>query len=79
MTVIMYSVPICPTCILAKRFLIANGIEFEERNIFTNRTYRQEMRTLTDVMTVPVTKIGERVIVGYRQREFAEALGISAT
>ncbi len=79
MTVIMYSVPICPTCVLAKRFLTTNGIPFEERNIFTNRTYRREMRQLTDVMTVPVTKIGDRVIVGYRPQEFAEALALLTT
>lgn len=74
--VIMYSVPICPKCLLAKRFLTAKGIPFEERNVLTSRKYRREMKELTDVMTVPVTKIGNRVVVGYHQPEFSEAIAL---
>lgn len=74
--VIMYSVPICPKCLLAKRFLTAKGIPFEERNVLTSGKYRREMKELTDVMTVPVTKIGNRVVVGYHQPEFTEAVAL---
>jgi len=32
------------------------------------------MRNLTKVKTVPVTLIGDRLVVGWNQKEFAEAV-----
>ncbi len=30
------------------------------------------MQAVTDVLTVPVTVVGERVLIGFSQREFEE-------
>ena len=43
------------------------------RNILTHGQFRREMKALTDIMTVPVTVIGDRVVVRYDERAFTDA------
>lgn len=46
----------------------------EERNILFNRKHREEMAQITDVQTVPVTVIGNHVVVGHDIPAFERAI-----
>ncbi len=59
---------------MARRFLSGKGVELEERNLWTHKEYREEFAKITNVMTVPVTVIGEKVIIGHNPRAFQSAI-----
>jgi len=63
-------------CQSTKEFLSRNGIQFEDRNIAADPGALEELRKL-DVMTTPVTKIDDAVIVGFDEEKLRKALGIS--
>jgi len=76
MKVIVYSTPACPFCVLIKNFLKKNNIKFEEIDVSNDEKKKQEMIEKSGQMSVPVTEIDGRVIVGYKLDEIKEALKI---
>jgi len=76
MKVIVYSTPACPFCVLVKNFLKKNNIKFEEIDVSKDEEKKQEMFEKSGQMSVPVTEIDGRVIVGYKLDEIKEALKI---
>jgi glutaredoxin len=64
MHVVVYSQPGCAGCDQVKKFLRARDIDFIEKDILQDLTALGELRALGHV-TVPVTKVGEAVIVGF--------------
>lgn len=69
--VIMYTLPLCPYCARAKRFLSGKGILFTEKNILYPR-YFKEMRKVTDQIGVPITIVGERILTRFSSTEYEE-------
>ena len=63
-------------CETTKEFLSKHGIRFEDRNIVADPRALDELRKL-HVMTTPVTKIGDTVIVGFDEEKLRKELGIS--
>jgi glutaredoxin-like protein NrdH len=63
-------------CQSTKEFLSKNGIQFEDRNIAADPTALDELRKL-HVMTTPVTKIDDIVIVGFDEEKLRKELGLS--
>ena len=63
-------------CQSTKEFLSKNGIQFEDRNIAVDPGALDELREL-HVMTTPVTKVGDAVIVGFDEEKLRKELGIS--
>jgi len=59
--VIMYTLPLCPYCARAKRFLKNKGILFTEKNILVPK-HLKEMRKVTDALGVPITIVGDRIL-----------------
>lgn len=64
-------------CQSTKEFLSQHGIEFEDRNIAADPAALDELRKM-HVMTTPVTKIGDAVIVGFDEEKLRKELGIGA-
>ena len=62
---IVYTTPTCKFCILTKAYFKENGIEFEEKDVATDVQARQEMVEKSGQLGVPVTVIGENVVVGF--------------
>lgn len=60
---IVYSRNNCAPCRTLKYYLTKKGIEFEERNVDLNPEFEKELNTL-GYASVPVTLIGEKIIVG---------------
>ena len=63
-------------CQSTKEFLSKHGIEFEDRNIATDPGALDELRQM-HVMTTPVTKIADAVIVGFDEEKLRNELEIS--
>lgn len=69
--VIMYTLPLWPYCIRAKRFLSGKGILFTEKNIILPKNLK-EMREVTDAIGVPVTLAGDRILTRFSSTEYEE-------
>lgn len=67
----MYTVPLCPYCARAKRFLSGKGILFTEKNILIFK-HLKELRKATDEIGVPVTIVGERILTRFSSAEYEE-------
>lgn len=74
--VIIYTTPTCPFCIMAKKFLEDNNIDFEDFNVSTDRSKAEEMIKKTGQMVVPVIEIEGTIIVGFDREKIRNALGI---
>ena len=70
--VIMYVVPLWPHCTRARRFLSGKGIKWVEKNILFSKA-RKEMQEVTDVLTVPVVRAGNHILVGFSLSAYEEA------
>jgi len=67
----MYTVPLCPYCFRAKRFLTGKGILFTEKNILFPKNLT-EMRAVTHALGVPVTVVGDRILTRFSSVEYEE-------
>ncbi len=74
--VIVYSTQSCPWCHKAKDFLKENNIEFEDKDVSSDETARNEMADKSGQMGVPVLDIDGTVIVGFDQEAIKKALKI---
>ena len=76
MTVEVYSTPTCMYCNLLKDFLKEKEVVFTEINVAEDEEKRNYIVEKSGQMGVPVTIIGEEVIVGFNQAKITEALGL---
>ena len=76
MTVEVYSTPTCMYCNLLKDFLKENKVEFTEINVAEDEDKRNYIVEKSGQMGVPVTIIGDEVIVGFNQAKISEVLGL---
>ncbi len=61
----VYSSKTCPWCTKVKEYLDGKGVAYETVDVSENREAAMDMVKKTGQMGVPVTKIGERYIIGY--------------
>ena len=78
----MYTLSTCSHCKGAKRLLDECGITYDFTDVDLLAPKEQaavleEMRRINPNCTFPTIMIGDRVIVGNRQDEIKEALGLS--
>jgi len=76
-TVKLFSLPTCPDCIQAKRWLQAKGIAFEDKSVETPQNL-EELRNTYHRMAVPTLVIDGQVFVGFtnNRAKIMEALGV---
>ena len=79
---ILYALSTCSHCRNTKRLLGELGIDCEIIDVDLldddeRKTVLAEVRKLNPSVSFPTLVVGERVIVGYREREIKEAFGIS--
>ena len=60
-------------CGQVKGYLSQKGVPYDERDMTQNELYLQELEDL-GVMTAPVLKIGDEVIVGFDRARIDQAL-----
>ncbi len=74
MKIKVYTTPTCAFCPAVKKFLDEKGVSYEEIDITENPEAAEEMKEKTGQMGVPVTVIGEEVVVGYNKNKLEKLL-----
>ena len=72
----IYSTPACPFCMMAKKFLKENNIDFEDIDVSTDQAKAKEMVQKSGQMAVPVIDIDGEIIVGFDKEKIRKALGL---
>ncbi|MFC1751530.1 glutaredoxin family protein [Patescibacteria group bacterium] len=76
----IYSTPTCTYCVMAKDWFKENNVEYEEIDVSTDETARNELIEKTGQMGVPVIEIGEgektETTIGFDKNKLAELLEI---
>jgi len=62
---------------MTKEYLTEHGIAFTEFDVAADASKREEMIELSDQMGVPVTVIGESVVIGFDKDMISSLLGIA--
>jgi glutaredoxin-like YruB-family protein len=68
--------PACPFCVLVKNFLRQNGINYEEVDVSENPIKAEYLTKRTGAMSVPVTELDGKFVIGYDTKKLKELLGI---
>jgi len=81
-TVKMYTLSTCSHCKAAKKFMGELGVDFEFTDVdllegMDKVKAVNELRKINPSCSFPTIIIGEKVIVGNRNQEIKEALGLS--
>jgi len=63
--VILYTVPACGSCDLARLYLQKRKIPFTEQNVEKKPELQQMLKKKTGSLSAPTITIGEKVMVGY--------------
>ncbi|MGC8658658.1 MAG: glutaredoxin family protein [Desulfomonilaceae bacterium] len=79
----LYSLSTCSHCKACKRFLGECGIEYEFTDVDLlsdeeRQPILEEIKRLTSKCAFPTILIGDKVIVGFKEQEIKEALGIKS-
>jgi len=77
----MYTISTCAHCNALKRFLDSCTVKYEFQDVDLldddeRKTIMEEIRKLNPSCSVPTVIIGDKVIVGFREKEIREALGL---
>ncbi|HWC57900.1 MAG TPA: glutaredoxin family protein [Candidatus Paceibacterota bacterium] len=74
--VTIYSTPTCHYCHLAKEFFDAHHVAYTDYDVSIDAAKHNEMIALTGQLGVPVIRIGDTVLVGFKESTLKELLGI---
>ncbi|WP_142847968.1 glutaredoxin family protein [Telmatospirillum sp. J64-1] len=79
-SVVLYTTPTCPDCHAVKRWLVDQGVSFEELDL-SDPQIAEEAKARTGVRVAPITIINEQVFYGTfadQKPRLAEALSSGA-
>jgi glutaredoxin len=65
--VVLYSVPKCSSCDLARAYLQKRKVPFSEKNVENDRKSQEEMKEKTKGLSVPTILVGTKVMSGYME------------
>jgi glutaredoxin len=65
--VVLYSVPKCQGCDLARAYLQKRQIPFTEKNVQSDVALQTEMKQKTGGLSVPTITVGSKVMQGYME------------
>ena len=72
----VYSTPTCPYCMMAKKYLDDNNVQFENIDVSTNQAAAQEMIKKSGQMGVPVIDIDGNIIIGFDKSKIKNLLNL---
>lgn len=73
----VYMTPTCTYCTAVKRFLDDHDVDYESVNVAEDEEALEEMKDKTGQMGVPVTEIGDDIIIGFDKSKIKKLLEIS--
>ncbi len=72
----IYSTPTCHFCQMAKEYMKTHNIAYTEHDVASDLERRKEMIDKSGQMGVPVIDIEGKILIGFEEGEFAEAVGV---
>jgi glutaredoxin 3 len=75
MDITVYTTPTCGYCRHLKNYLQQRGVEYTERDVSIDRAAAEEMVQRSGQMGVPVTVIGNQVVIGFDRTRLDSLLG----
>ena len=72
MSILFVEYPKCTTCKRAKKFLVENNIEFEDRNIAEENPTKEELKSWFDKSGLPINKFFNTSGVLYREMQLKD-------
>ena len=72
--VTVYTTQTCAYCPLVKKYLEAKGVEYEAVDVTEDKDKREELLSLTGMMSVPVTTKDKNFVVGFKPGELAKLI-----
>lgn len=72
MSVLFVEYPKCTTCKRAKKFLVENNIEFEDRHIVEENPTKEELKKWLDKSGLPINKFFNTSGVLYREMQLKD-------
>lgn len=73
-SVIVYSTPTCPYCVMAKNYFKKAGVEYTDVDVSRDENAAREMVMKSGQMGVPVIDINDNIVVGFRPDVFEHLL-----
>jgi len=74
--VTIYTTPSCVYCKMAKAFFKEKGVTYEEKDVSTDATARDEMIAKSNQMGVPVVDVDGQLTVGFDKERLSQLLNI---
>lgn len=75
MDITVYTTPSCGYCRHLKNYLQQRGVEYTEHDVSVDRSAAEEMVQRSGQMGVPVTIVGDQVVVGFDRARLDSLLG----
>lgn len=72
--VVVYTVPQCTSCDLARAYLDRRNVPFTDKDVAKDTTLQQELIEKTGSLTVPTIMVGEKIMKGYMESLLAGEL-----
>ncbi len=73
----IYSTPTCTYCVALKKYFEKNEVDYEEVNVAEDQEALKEMKEKSGQMGVPVTEIGEDIVIGFDKKTIEKLLEIN--
>lgn len=70
----VYSIPDCPWCKKVKAYLTSKNVSYTDINVEQDPQGRDSWKAVSSDLTVPVTEINGRVIIGFDKEKFDQYL-----
>ena len=70
----VFTTSTCTYCKLVKQFLSVKGKEFQEVNLEEHPEICDELVEKTGALTVPITQVDDKYIIGWNRDRLAEAI-----
>lgn len=70
----LYTTPTCVFCPAIKKLLQAEQVDYQEVDVSESEQALEEMKQASGQMGVPVTVIGDEVVVGFNKKKLKKAL-----
>lgn len=74
--VTIYTTPTCVYCKMTKAFFKENDVQYEEKDVSTDRAAADEMIQKSNQMGVPVIDIDGKILVGFDKEGLSQLLNI---
>ena len=72
--IVVFTQPDCPPCHTVKAYLADKGLEFEERDVTTDKEAVRELVETYQSRSTPTIVIGEDVMIGFDPEELDQIL-----